>query len=133
LPVAPTTSSVQPIQAPISAVPFANLLAKLNSPKWETRRDAANELGQTGDSRVVEPLIDALKLELSTVLGRGNRTEVGTHPATGELLVSDGPLNLAIHPTTQKERLIDDMRKYVQSKMIEALGNLGDPQSIDVN
>ena len=106
------------------------IIGKLQSQDWGVRQSAAITLGKFGDKAAVAPIIEALKRERREIIGRGHPEQVGTHPATGETLLVDGPLNMAKNPRTGATRVIDDNRRFVQSSMVSALGRLGDASAI---
>lgn len=94
---------------------ITQLLKDLQDESWETRKEAAFELGKTHDLQAVDPLIEKLNDENEQVSGMAARAlgQIGDARAVQPLIEALG-----------------DASAYVRASAAKGLGNLGDKHAI---
>ena len=92
------------------------LLARLKNNDWHVRCDAAVALGEIGDERAVEPLIEALKDKIASV-----------RRAAAQALGEIGDKH-AVRPLIQ---MLKDRSVLARRASVEALGKIGDKRVVE--
>jgi hypothetical protein len=99
------------------------LIQRLNDPNYEVRRDAAKALGELGDPRALEPLIQAL----DAPPGLEGTAALLVRYAAAEAL-GDIKDTRAVDPLV---RALDDPNDVVRRESAKALGKLKDPRAFE--
>jgi HEAT repeat protein len=107
--------AVEAVSGPNSGADFETLIAELNHPVWEVRRDACEEMGLRGDKRAISYLVRMLHDGVGAV--RFSAAE-----ALGKL----GDHSVVPHLT----KLLEDPHFGAYGPVVEALANLKSPEAI---